>query len=323
MLTQWIPAPQALTLLDELSDASGFRRVLLSRARSGALKARARLLHIEGDVRHVVDLKAAFWDWDRYTESEERWEVGDFSATIDGLRHDAIGVTFDLAALLEMLPLEQRPKFARRVSVAGNAGWVEAKAARAFMYDELNANPMKAGQLLLDQCRLGFVAARAVVCRQAEADNPNQWSIEEREWDIPMWFWESFTGAENSAQDWERGVFSGKGKAPTGSCYITLSGVHFSRQSLDAMLPAIDARTEANVKVGIGRPPAAFWDELWCAIFGKIFRGELIPVRQADIEKAMLGWASDNDHDLSETAAKLRARKLFTEYQAEGKNSTE
>ena len=185
----------------------------------------------------------------------------------------------------------------------------------------LNAAPTMSGQLFFDQCRLGFVAARAVIRRQAEADNPNEWSIEEREWDIPLWFWESFTGADNSAPDWERGVFSGKGKAPTGSCYITLSGVHFSRDSLDAMLPAIDAPSEDPAKVSIGRPPAAFWDDLWCAIFGRIFRGELIPTRQADIEKAMLGWASDNNHDLSETAAKSRARKLFSEYQAEGKNS--
>ena len=234
-------------------------------------------MNFEGDVRHVVDLKAAFWDWDRYSESEEHWETGDFSVNIDGLRHDVVGVSFDLAGILEMLPLEPLTEFARRVSVAGDAGWVSAKAARAFMYNELNAAPTMSGQLLLDQCRLGFVAARAVICRQAEADNPNEWNIEEREWDIPLWFWESFTGADNSAQDWERGVFSGKGKAPTGSCYITLSGVHFSRDLLDAMLPAIHAPSEDPAKVSIGRPPAAFWDDLWCAIFGRIFRGELIP----------------------------------------------
>jgi hypothetical protein len=37
-----------------------------------------------------------------------------------------------------------------------------------------------------------------------------------------------------------------------------------------------------------GRPPAAFWDDLWCAVWGRVYRGELIPKRQADVESAML-----------------------------------
>lgn len=320
MPPQWIPAPQALALLSQLSEGADFRRMLLNRVRAGALKSRARLLNIEGDSRPLVFLKQAFWDWDRYSETEERWEVGDFSTTIDGLRHDAIGVAFDLAGLTEMLPPEQGPKLVRRVSVAGDEDWVTAKAARAFMYNELDAPPTKAGELLLDQCRLGFVAARAVLRRQAEDDNPDRWSTEEREWDIPLWFWESFTGRDNSSQDWERGVFAGKGRAPTGLCLLTLSGVYFSRASLDAMLPPSIQSETAAITSPVGRPLAAFWDDLWCAVWGKIFRAELIPARQAEVERAMLDWANDNGYDLSETAAKARARKLFAEYRSEGKN---
>jgi hypothetical protein len=196
-----------------------------------------------------------------------------------------------------------------------------AKAARAFVYDQLGAVPTQAGAVLLEQCRLGFVAARAVLRKQAKEDDPDRWLIEEREWDIPLWFWSNFTSTGASLQDWERGVFSGRGTTPNGDFWITLSGVYFLRGSLEAMIPASSSTIALPVPTAGGRPPAVFWDNLWCAIFGKIFRGELIPDRQADVERAMLDWASANGHELSETAAKQRARKLFEEYKAEGKKA--
>jgi hypothetical protein len=321
MPSQWIRAPLAIALLEELTGEKTVRRTLLNRARAGALKAWARTLDIEGDNRTDVFLKPGFWDWDRYGEYQEHWDVGDFSVTIDGLRHHAIGVSFDFAGVCDMLPLERRPELARKVSVAGDAAWVTAKAARAFMYNELGAVPTHAGENLLEQCRLGFVAARAVLRKQAKENEPDRWFIEERESDIPLWFWVNFTDVATSQQDWERGVFTGRGAAPNGAFWITLNGVHFLRASLEAMLPGSRSNVALPVPSAGGRPPAAFWDDLWCAIWGQIYRAELVPSRQADIERAMLDWASTNDHDLSETAAKARARKLFAEYQSEGRNS--
>ncbi|MEO7187330.1 MAG: hypothetical protein ABIW58_02860 [Sphingomicrobium sp.] len=297
------------------------RSDLLNRARSGVLKSFAKTLHIEGDTRETVTLKPNFWDWDRYSYSSERWETGDFSVSIDGLQHDAIGVAFDLAGLLEMLPLDRRPEFARRVSVAGDPGWVTAKAARAFMYNELGVQPVQAGALLLDQCRLGFVAARAVLRQQSKSESWIDWDLEEREWDVPLWFWENFT-AHGSSQDWERGVFKGSGSGPNGRCWITLTGLHFSHASLKMMKPRTPEPEESVSQTTLpgGRPPAAFWDDLWCAVWGRVFRGELIPERQADVERAMLEWAMANDKELSESAVKPRARKLFAEFNSEGEN---
>jgi len=324
MSLRWIPAPRALSLLDELSGGRDFRQVLIKRAASGALKSKADVLHLEGDTLLDVVLKPAFWDWDRYAEAEEHWQCGDFVATIDGLRSNAMGVCFELGALSHLLPIEMRPQLLRSVSVAGDPGWVSAKAARAFMYNDLKAAPTQAGAVLIDQCRLGFVAARAAMKQERpSSDRVQKWSNEEAEWDIPQWFWENFTGFDTSSQDWERGQFVGVGRAPSGCCAITLTGVYFLRASLEAMIPANPASSPTSsgetVATG-GRPPAAFWDDLWCSIWGRIFRGEFIPERQADIERVMLDWASANGHELSDTAARGRARKLFAEYQLEGKN---
>lgn len=60
-----------------------------------------------------------------------------------------------------------------------------------------------------------------------------------------------------------------------------------------------------------GRPRKDYWDDLWAEICGQIYEGKLIPERQADIEKAMLDWATNHGHELSEAGARQRARILF------------
>ena len=326
MKPQWISAPQALLLLGEISGGVIGKWALLSRVRAGQLKSNARLLNIEGDSRADVNLKKEFWHRTPYSEFEEHWEVGDFVAIHDGLYHHAIGVAFDLAGLSEMLPAERRPELARRCSVAGSSEWITAKAARAFMYAQLNAAPTSAAALLLDKCRLGFVAGRAVLRQQTAKGDPDSWDIEEREWDVPAWFWENFTAQGSSTQDWERGVFAGQGQWPGGHVWITLTGVYFYGPSIDALRPGSGETKSVETSGGPGnpgRPPAEFWDDLLCAIWGDIYRGDFKPKNQADVTKAMLDWASSKDHELSETSAKSRARKLMAQYRSEGKNQPE
>jgi hypothetical protein len=90
----------------------------------------------------------------------------------------------------------------------------------------------------MEQCRLGFIIGRAVEMRWAEGAKPDDWTTEAREWDIPIWFWEGFTSKETSTQNWEQGLFAGKGRGPQGRGWMTLNGVHFLRSSLDVLLPA-------------------------------------------------------------------------------------
>jgi len=164
---------------------------------------------------------------------------------------------------------------------------------------------------------------------------PGEWSHEECEWDVPTWFWSNFIDLEaledwddwhESPHDWERGVFAGQGNSPTGACWVALSGTHFHVDALQALYPSVrqptatsDLSPDTRQTPG-GRPPASFWDDLWCSVWGQIYRGDMRPKIQADVEKAMLDWASAHGHEPSHSTIRSRARKLFQALQDEGKN---
>src|SRR5262249_52632921 len=95
-------------------------------------------------------------------------------------------------------------------------------------------------------------------------------------------------------------------------------GIRFDPIGLQKMLPSSDRSVTSqalqNRKTNSkgGRPRKDFWDDLLIAIFARIYRGDLKPKSQADIEKAMLDWASANGHELGETSVKTPARKLYS-----------
>ncbi len=138
-----------------------------------------------------------------------------------------------------------------------------------------------------------------------------------REWDVPTWLWEDFIYDASSDFDWELGRLSVRLKGRRD--LLTLSGVHFLLASLEAMLPPSGAKVE-QAKAPTGRPAAEFWDDLWCAIWGDVYRGDFQPKSKADIARAMLDWAITNGHDLSDSSAKSRARKMFEALTLEVKN---
>lgn len=249
---------------------------LCARAHAGLVRTKARLLIVGNDRAENVPIPAGFWWAEGHEALEQDWSIGDFSTWIDKrIQWRAFGVHFALADILEMLPADRRPTAARTMSVAGNPAWLGAKEARRFTYERGGANPIRAADVLMDQCRLGFVQARAVLSQQAEGGRPNNWSAEEREWDIPPWFWENFTAKDSSSQDWERGLFAGKGRAPNGRCWITLTGVYFLAESLNVLLPAnadtLQTEPSAIPNPG-GRPRKEWWDDLWCAVWGEVHR---------------------------------------------------
>jgi hypothetical protein len=67
-----------------------------------------------------------------------------------------------------------------------------------------------------------------------------------------------------------------------------------------------------------GRPRKDWWDDFWIDICGQIYEGKLIPKTQADLERAMLGWAENRNHEMSEATAKVAARKLFKAWKLGG-----
>lgn len=110
-------------------------------------------------------------------------------------------------------------------------------------------------------------------------------------------------------------------------------GIRFEPTSIFEMLPAEPAKgftaiaapppattastsatapTSTTAKHAGGAPKKEFWDDLWAAIAAKLYNGDLKPTKQADIEKAMLDWATANTKDgLSEATARTRASKLW------------
>jgi hypothetical protein len=308
MAEQWIEASKALEL-------AGSTHALCERANAGLVKSRARLLLIGNDRHENAVIPSTFWWADGREALDQDWATGDFSTWIDrSVEWKAFGVRFALPGVLELLPSDRRGVVAHSLSVSSNPDWVSANEARRFAYEQGKLNPTLAGPAIIQQAQLGFVTARAVLAQASKGgQSETHWSWEWREWDVATWYWEKFTESASSSQNWELGKFSGRGIAPDGARYLTLTGVHFLRESLNVLLPAARSIATAQpvAKNQGGRPPAAFADDLMCAIWGLIHQGDLKPKSQADIERAMLDWAARNDHELGLTAARGKARRVF------------
>ena len=104
---------------------------------------------------------------------------------------------------------------------------------------------------------------------------------------------------------------------------MTLTGVYFLAETLSVLLGGGGSQQAEGVAPAInpgGRPRKEWWDNLWCAVWGDVYRGKLKPKRQSDIEKAMLDWAESNGHTVSESVVRPVARKMFNEMTREGEN---
>jgi hypothetical protein len=316
MAEHWIEASRAQELV-------GSTFTLCERAKAGLVKSHAQLLLVGSERHEGAEIPSKFWWAEGHEALNQDWESGDFSTWIDrSAEWKAFGVRFALSGLIEMLPFERRALAARSLSVAGNPDWVSATEARKFSYNEGGVNPTRAATAVIEQAKLGFLTARAVVAQGSKGrSDETEWSWEAREWDISPWFWEECTHEDSSSQDWASGKFSGRGKGPNGLRYFTLLGVHFLRESLTALLPAKTAAvSNSEPRNKGGRPPAAFADDLMCAIWGLIHQGDLNPKNQAEIERAMLDWAARNDHELGTTMARGKARKVYATFIGEVEN---
>ena len=311
----WIPARKAVELLEaDMGHEASY--AICKRAHADVLKAKAKLLIIGEQRAEDALLPYYFW-WAEGEEAlEQNWEVGDFSTVVEGgFQARAFGVQFDFAALHEMLLPAAAAQAARSASVVGDPAWVSAMEARRFIYQAVGANPVTAGHYLIDQCKFGFVPARAVLMQKSLSGASSAWSIEEREWVVPDWFWRNFTAAGESSQNWERGNFRGRGSSPDGNPLMQLTGVHFLKSALELLAPNHSPEVvEASPNRG-GRPRKEFWDEMWCAVWGEVYRGDLKPKNQAELERAMVNWIEGRGESASESTIKPLARKMYLEMQ--------
>jgi hypothetical protein len=225
----------------------------------------------------------------------------------------ALGVTLPLSQILEMVAFEKRALIARQISVAGSADWLPAKEARRLAYENYGRHPQSAADAIMEIARLGFIGARAVLAQGEYSVRTNdRFTWEEREWDVPTWFWTDFSAQGRSSQDWELGRFSGSGAAPDKTRKLTLSGVHFHRASLAALGPATEP-AEAPAARG-GRKPKYDWPVAINTCWGRIIRGEPPVTSQADVEKLLIQILAVGDDEPGESTVRPYASAIWAEY---------
>jgi hypothetical protein len=135
---------------------------------------------------------------------------------------------------------------------------------------------------------------------------------------VPDKFWWS-VGRAALSQNWATGDFeTWEGQKHR----LRAFGVTFNRQDIEAMIaPAKAAQSsQFNAHPKTGRPRAEFWDDLLIAVFKQIYLGKLTPTKQVHLEAAMKEWASVNGHEVSDSAIRQRAKRLWAAMQAEDNN---
>lgn len=326
MAEQWIDAATAAGIVSDVRPPNGGTRKLCARAHIGLVKARAQLLVStragRADQRGTnVMVPERFWWAEGNTALEQDWPSGDFSTWIDRVHIQAFGVRFALSGVLEMLSHDLRAPIARRLSVAGSQVWIPARSAIQLV----KGDDPKA--VIVERARLGFVSCRAVEAKRFEETQATDLVWEEREWDVPPWFWQPSSwlpGHEN----WELGQFGSQEPTSVGQGWMRISGVHFlaeSLTSLDPPSPGADA-SAGPISQSPGRPgpggriPQAWWDDMWCDVWALIYQGDFKPSSQADVERAMLTWAEAKGQSLAEATARPKARKLFQALNGEATN---
>lgn len=305
MADHWIPAAKAYALTRSA-------QLLCTRLHAGLVQARASLLTIKQDrekrEHRNAAVPASFWWAEGHEALHQSWEKGDFSTWIDHRIHlQAFGVTFALGGILEMLPLERRALVARELSVASNKDWISASRTHELVLAS-GVEPDQATLAIIREATFGFLTARAVMAEgTSDGAKPETWK--EREWDLPAWFWAWLPA--NGTLSWQEGYVRSQGRADKGFQQISASGVHFLTEAVLAAFPQPAPISPVAPRSSGGRPPAEFTDDLWSAISGQIFRGELATDKKSVLAKAMQDWAAAHGHELSDTAAKVKARKLF------------
>ncbi|MFY7835207.1 MAG: hypothetical protein ACOVQ0_02840 [Novosphingobium sp.] len=314
MAEQWIPAYKAFEII-------GSELRLTNMLRSGLLKAKAGAIRSTSDEYARNQIRADFWQTDRYHEFKADWRSGYCSNVFEDTVEVYIsGLTIELSGLLEAVPADERGLLARSLSVAGVPDWIPALQARRLCFSVVN--PTHAASWLMEQARLGFVVARAVKAEMKRAGYDDHCVWAEREWDVPVWFWENFTKGTGSRQSWETGQFSGRGRSPHGNGELVLSGLYFHAPTLRQMAglneQALEEKPHVVEDTGRkGRRHGYDWFAATSTIWGRLFRNEFLPLpeNQADIEKALIDLLRVGDKEPGESTVRPYAKYIFDEFE--------
>ncbi len=303
MAEHWIPCSKALELAGE---ASG----LFSKLQAGSVIAKAKVLWIDGERRENSVIPVELWA-EGLEAIVQDWHAGDFSTPTDqNKRIHALGVSFALSGILKTLEVEQRAAVARSLSVSSDPDWLPAPEIKQMGYGKAALGSFDAGTAILEQARLGFITARAVLA-QARVFANAPWLWQEREWDIPNWFWTDFKVTQ-ADMSFATNNLSVQGTGPNGERHIVLSGVHFFKESLGAVAQLRPAQ-DIGRKSAKGRPPMYDWEAARVSIWGQIYRGDLKPTSLVTLEKAFESYFVDRKQEPSEAMLRVHASRIWKE----------
>jgi len=311
---EWIKADLALKYVsDEFFDTAARRRIC-ERAHGGLIAAKAERIIWQGREESEHLIGKGFW-WAEGGEAlEQDWQSGDFSTWIDQkIEVKAFGVSFDFGALSELVPSDMKADALRRVSVAGHEDWISAAQVHSAVI--ARGNPMHATAVLAEASRLGQFGARAMRASfEARIDGSvRAWSA--IEWDVPLWFWKDFADVRKGVFEWHLGKVRGEGRLNGVFTRIQLQGVYFHKSGLTSLGMAagsVPFVTEPESKRG--RRPKYDWPATSLAIFGHIYRGDLKPESQADIERALISHLTQGDVVPSESTVRPYAKQIWEEF---------
>lgn len=314
MLKEWIKAHLALRYVAQ--DGYELPAILriCERAHSGLIAAKAdNLLWGDRQANNVV-IPKDFWWAEGQEALEQDWRIGDFATWIDQkVEVKAHGVSFDFLAISDLVPAGEQGIAMRTISVVGDDDWLSAADVLSLMFSKTGSGD--AERTILEACRTGQIAGRAMRASGEGASLPrgakNAWA--RIEWDIPLWFWRGFTDPQKSSQNWQLGIARGRGQGPSGPDLIELQGIHFHRSGLANLgLDVVD--TPTSPQTPRGRKPTYDWQEAQTAIWGQIYRGELIPENQAQIERAIIGYLTEGDREPGESSVRPYAKIIWEEF---------
>lgn len=146
---------------------------------------------------------------------------------------------------------------------------------------------------------------------------------------IPAWFWTNCLSMGEPVLNWERGRFSGSGNVGSQYKKVQISGVEFSVSDIldvEAMLlgqqlkeaaTEPDATNEENEPAKRGRKPTYDWEAAVTAIWGQLYRGDLQPQTQAEIELAFIVHLRNGDKEPSESTVRPYANRIWNEVRKE------
>lgn len=301
--------------------------LICARAHDGILVAYAQILFWADERQENCSIPTEFW-WARGGQAlKQSWDAGDFETTIDGKLHcRAYGVTFRLNEIEAMIPGIKKDEFH-----SGEHGQSEpdtylssAEAIREVK-NGINVDQKRAADLIIRYCGAQLVQSK---CKSMSIETTTRYgtSVESfDDCDIPNDLWRGISFHFGGVTDWSKGRFHGQIIDDGDRLKITIIGACFRKDDISDLvasekftMPANllgNARGPSGEPAARGRKPVYDWDGAVATIWGQIYRGDLQPENQAQIERAFQAHLADGDKEPLESTVRPYASRIWQELQ--------